>query len=73
MSIKVYTKHNCMQCNYTKEYLDNNKIPYESVNIEHDNDALEEVTALGYTSMPVVKVGDYHFGGFRPDKLVKLK
>lgn len=76
MSIKnitVYTKPNCMQCNFTKQFLDNNEIEYAVKDIAESEDALNEVKALGFQSLPVIVAdGMDPFFGFRPDLLEEL-
>ena len=77
MTVTVYSKPACVQCNATYRYLDTHEIPYESIDVTQDNDALEFIKSLGYAQAPVVAVasGDGDFGtwsGFRPDLLAQL-
>lgn len=69
MSVTVYTKPACVQCNATYRALDKNGVTYETVDISQDADALERVRALGYMQAPVVITEDDHWSGFRPDKI----
>ncbi|MBD8104772.1 glutaredoxin-like protein NrdH [Plantibacter sp. CFBP 8775] len=71
MSIVVYSKPNCVQCNSTYRFLDG-KVPYTVVDLSNDPEALETVKALGYLQAPVVVTDDDHWSGFRPDKLADL-
>ena len=59
MSITVYTKPACVQCNATYKALDKQGIAYEKVDISLDPDARDYVMALGYLQAPVV-VADQH-------------
>ncbi|MCW6663927.1 glutaredoxin-like protein NrdH [Aerococcaceae bacterium NML190073] len=71
--IKVYSKPNCMQCDFTKKWLQDNGVMYEELDVEKQPTALEEVIALGYKSLPVVYVdSDNHWFGFRPHRLEGL-
>lgn len=70
--IKVYSKPNCMQCNFTKKYLDDQGADYEAVDVTKDDEAMDHVKALGYASLPVVEYEGGHFAGFRPDELTKV-
>lgn len=70
--ITVYTKPSCPQCECTKKHLIRNNIEFRAVDITQDHAAREKVSALGYTSAPVVVSGDVHFSGFRPDRLLEL-
>lgn len=71
--IKLYTKNNCPQCEFTKKYLDNNDIKYTATNVEEDEQAFNYVkNELGMTSIPVVEIpGQSAFSGFRPVLLAK--
>lgn len=69
----VYSKPNCMQCNFTKKYLEDKGIPYEVKDIAENEAAIEEVKSLGFSSLPVVLAeGLEAFNGFRPDMLNHL-
>lgn len=69
MKITVYTTPNCVQCNSTKRYFDKHDIPYETVDLSQDADALEMVKELGYSVAPVVIAGEKHWSGFRIDQI----
>ncbi|MCW6681581.1 glutaredoxin-like protein NrdH [Aerococcaceae bacterium NML160702] len=70
----VYSKPNCMQCEFTKKWFYDNGIMYEEIDVEKQPTALEEVKALGYQSLPVVAVdGQDPWFGFRPDLLEGLR
>ena len=71
--IKVYTKPNRQQCNFTKIFINDNGIEAEFIDVTKDDQALAEMKALGYNSIPVVYVDETtHWFGFRPDELEKL-
>ena len=71
--IKVYTKPNCMACNFTKNFINDNGIEAEFIDVTKDEQALAEMKALGYTNLPVVYVDENtHWFGLRPDELEKL-
>lgn len=72
MSITVYTKPSCVQCNATYRALDAKGIEYEIHDLSEDANALEQVKALGYMSAPVVVTDEGHWSGFRPDKIDEL-
>ncbi len=72
MSITVYTKPSCVQCNATYRALDAKGIEYEIHDLSEDATALEQVKALGYMSAPVVVTDEGHWSGFRPDKIDEL-
>ena len=72
MSITVYTKPSCVQCNATYRALDAQGIEYEIHDLSEDPTALEQVKALGYMQAPVVDTDEDHWSGFRPDKIAEL-
>ena len=72
MSITVYTKPACVQCNATYKALDRQGIFYDVVDISLDSDARDYVMALGYLQAPVVVAGRDHWSGFRPDRIKAL-
>ncbi|AEV76465.1 Glutaredoxin-like protein NrdH [Mycolicibacterium rhodesiae NBB3] len=72
MTVTVYTKPACVQCNATYKALDKQGIAYTSVDISLDTEARDYVMALGYLQAPVVVAGNDHWSGFRPDRIKSL-
>lgn len=72
MSITVYTKPACVQCNATYKALDKQGLKYEIVDITEVDEARDYVMSLGYSSAPVVVSGETHWSGFRPDSIKAL-
>ncbi|MGI9163708.1 MAG: redoxin NrdH [Mycobacterium sp.] len=72
MSITVYTKPACVQCNATYKALDNAGLDYEIIDITEVPEARDYVMALGYLQAPVVVVDGEHWSGFRPDRIKAL-
>ena len=72
MSITVYSKPSCVQCDATYRALTKQGLEYEVVDITADAEALENVKALGYQQAPVVFADGDHWSGFRPDKIKAL-
>ena len=76
--ITVYSKPRCMDCMYTKMYLDQNKVEYENVDIEANPGALELLRHYGWQTLPVVAIDDElsdktkTWAGFQIDKLEEL-
>ena len=69
MTVTVYTKDNCVQCEATKRHMDKLSIQYETINITNDIGALDKLISLGYRSAPVVVAGNESWAGYVPDKL----
>ncbi|PQM45262.1 Glutaredoxin-like protein NrdH [Mycobacterium talmoniae] len=72
MTVTVYTKPGCVQCNATFKALDKAAINYTVIDVATDAAALEYVQSLGYSAVPVVIAGDDHWSGFRPDRIREL-
>ncbi|MDO5048979.1 MAG: glutaredoxin-like protein NrdH [Actinomycetaceae bacterium] len=72
MSITVYSKPMCVQCDATKRALNKQDLDYEVIDMTVDMEALEYVKSLGYVQAPVVMAGDQHWSGYRPDLIKKL-
>lgn len=76
--ITVYSKPKCMQCEMTKMWLTQNKIPFETVNTEANPGALELLSHYGWQTLPVVAIDDEisdnskSWSGFQIDKLEAL-
>ena len=56
----------------TKELLSKRGIVFEALDIENDPGALEQLQALGLTTVPVVAVGDRYVAGWNPTKVAVL-
>jgi glutaredoxin-like protein NrdH len=66
MTVTVYTKPACVQCNATYRALDKKGITYQSVDISQDADALERLKSLGYMQAPVVVTDQEMYLGKAP-------
>lgn len=72
MTVTVYAKPACVQCDFTIRQLERLGVDYEKRDVTADTEALEQCHQLGYSSAPVVVAGDQHWSGFRPDRLASL-
>lgn len=72
MTVTVYTKPGCVQCNATFKALDKAGIEYTEIDVATDLDALAYVQSLGYLAAPVVVAGQDHWAGFRPDRIRRI-
>ena len=71
--ITIYSKPNCMQCEFSKKYLNDKGVEFKEINVFEDEEALAMLRDAGYSQMPVVDVnGEFHTG-FRPDVLAKVE
>lgn len=71
--VTVYTKPNCMQCNFTKKYLTEREIEFQTIDITESEEALAKVKGMGFQAVPVIVAeNEEAFYGFQPDRLAKL-
>lgn len=74
--LTVYSKQNCIQCEMTKMWLDQNKIQFELVDVSEHPEKLEEIKLNGFQQLPVVTLDKYFenaWSGFNVDRLEELK
>lgn len=79
MTIELYSKPMCVQCNQSKKTLDKLGLNYVVADVTEDEKAYEFVTQeLGYSAAPVLVIkndsGDVvsSWSGFQPEKLEAL-
>lgn len=71
MTVTVYTKPLCPQCNATKKHL--TKLGIEVNELPIDEAVLLRATAAGILSAPIVEaIGHAPWGGYRPDRIDAL-
>jgi len=69
LTLIVYGKPQCPQCDTVKRHLDRLKVSYAYLDVTRDEAAKAHVQSLGYSGVPVVVAGDQHRQGYRPDWL----
>jgi glutaredoxin-like protein NrdH len=72
MTVTVYTKPNCVQCDATKRTMDKLGIKYATVDITQDLEAYDMIISKGFQAAPVVITDDDAWSGFNPDKISEL-
>lgn len=68
-AVQVYGKPGCGQCFSAKLHFDTKKIPSEYIDVTKDDKAMKWVTDMGYSGVPVIRIGFEHFYGFDMDKI----
>jgi glutaredoxin 3 len=51
------------------EYLSRKSVPFIEKNIGRDPEARRELLAMGFTSLPVIVIGEEKFSGFDPARI----
>ena len=73
MEITVYTKNQCVQCQMSKNVLNDLGINYTEKNVDTNEKFMDEAKVTGYKSMPIIlKDGQVIASGFIPDVLNQL-
>lgn len=79
MTIELYSKPMCVQCNQSKKTLDKLGLSYTTADVTEDATAYEFVTAqLGYKAAPVLVIKNEagevvnSWSGFQPEKIEAL-
>ena len=63
--VKVYSTPTCPYCYMAKDFLKENNIPFEDINVAEDHDAAHEmIEKSGQMGVPVVFVGNKMIIGF---------
>ena len=70
--IRVWTNENCVQCDRTKQFLDNNNIPYLTLSLADNPERTKEFIDMGFRSAPIVETENETWSGFKFDKLQSL-
>lgn len=70
--IKVWTNQNCVQCDRTKKFLDDNNIEYLTLSLADNPEDTRKFIDMGFKSAPIVETEDDIWSGFKLDKLKEL-
>lgn len=63
----VYSTPGCVECNYVKQMLEEEKIPFEVRDVMSSVEYQQEVEKFGFMGVPVTVVGDKAVKGFNPE------
>ncbi len=69
ITVTVYTKSSCVQCDMTKKQFDKLGVQFTEVNLEENLDKLEEFKSRGLMAAPIVTTDIKEWSGFRLDKI----
>ncbi|MGN0109423.1 MAG: glutaredoxin domain-containing protein [Bifidobacterium sp.] len=72
MTITVFTKPQCQQCEATKRRLHDRGITFETVDLSENPATLTQLVQAGYRQAPVVITPDAAWSGYRPDLIDQL-
>lgn len=72
MSVTIYSKPDCPQCDLTKRDMDILGIEYKTVDISQQPDELERLMGMGFRSAPVVETKSDIWSGYNQSKIKGL-
>jgi len=72
MPVVVYTGPGCSACKQAKQFLTLHGVEYVEKNIGDDPVARDELIAMGYRAVPVIKIGDETMLGFSAPRLRRM-
>ena len=77
VKVKVYSTPTCPWCFKAKDFLKDNHIEFEDINVKDDHEAAQYmIEKSGQMGVPVIEIGDEMVVGFDEEKikaLLKLK
>jgi glutaredoxin 3 len=72
MTVKVYSTTMCPYCVMAKDFLKKNKVKFEDINVETNEDAASEmIEKSGQTGVPVLDIDGTVIIGFDVEKIKK--
>lgn len=63
----VYSAPGCVECNYVKQMLEEEKVSFEVRDVMSSVEYQQEVEKFGFMGVPVTVVGDKAIKGFNPE------
>ncbi|MGI6125625.1 MAG: glutaredoxin family protein [Planifilum sp.] len=72
MSVILYSKPHCLECNVLKRFLKDYQISYEERNCTDHPEYLNDVKEMGFLGVPVTVVNGTPVQGLQPDKILEL-
>ncbi|HYL58430.1 MAG TPA: glutaredoxin family protein [Candidatus Acidoferrales bacterium] len=72
MEVVIYTNVGCSACHQAKEFLASHKVSFVEKNLAVDQSARDEMAAMGFRAVPVIRVGGETMLGFSAPRLRKM-
>jgi glutaredoxin-like protein NrdH len=71
--VTLYSKPECSSCDAAREFFEENEIPFNEIDLSESSTEADELEKkLGYSSAPVIGIGEKYVGGFEPGMLKNL-
>ena len=73
MDVKIYTTPTCPWCKKTKEFLKENNVDFENIDVSSDKEAQKEmIDKSGQMGVPVIDIDGTIITGFDKEKIMEL-
>jgi glutaredoxin-like protein NrdH len=72
VSVILYSKPHCLECNVLKRFLKDYRISYEVRDCTAHPEYLDEVKKMGFLGVPVTVVNGTPVQGLQPDRILEL-
>jgi glutaredoxin 3 len=72
MEVIIYTNTGCTACHQAKDFLTTHNVSFVEKSLATDPSARDELVALGFRAVPVIRVGNETMLGFSAVKLRKM-
>ena len=73
MKIKVYGTSSCGYCNMTQQWLTENHIPYEYINLDDDKKKQSFYQEYAFKTVPQIFIDSEHIGGYNQMMSMRLR
>lgn len=70
-NVILYTQPSCPPCEFTKNYLNEQKVSYQLKDIKKDSSARDELIKLGSYSTPTIVINGEVIIGFEQERILK--
>jgi glutaredoxin len=60
----IYTQNSCGYCHMAKNLMNENKIDFLEISLDHDNDARKMLKGMKCRTVPQIFNGELHIGGY---------
>jgi glutaredoxin len=72
MDVTIYTNTGCSACHQAMDFMTRHGVNFVERSLAEDPAARDELLAMGFRAVPVIKVGDATMVGFSAPKLRKM-
>lgn len=72
MEVVIYTNLGCSACRQAKEFLTSHNVSFVERSLADDPSARDELIAMGFRAVPVIRVGSETMLGFSAPKLRRM-